>query len=82
MCGLLAGGICVQGEQQDARVLRRQVLDSVEAADVRLQRFVPGAERDRAMQADVPECLHSLPRIRQHSTGPVHGFPHPNSQLS
>lgn len=66
--------ICAPYIQRVPGVLRRPVLDNVEAAHVRVHRLYPGLERGRRVRQGVPASVHPHHRIRQRPSGPVHQF--------
>jgi hypothetical protein len=52
------------------RLLRRALLDHVEATHVQVPGLSAGAVRDPGVQEGVPRLLHPRPRLRQQAPGP------------
>lgn len=75
MCAFLwIDGVGVPPEPRVPGVLRRTVLDNVEASDVRVHGRFAGDCGGERVQEGVPGRPHPYHRIRQQPSSPVHQF--------
>ena len=70
-----------QVQQPDSGVLRREVLDDVEAAHVRLHRRFAGAGGDPRVQSGLSRRLRPTSGFRQQAAVPVHLLRHPEAPV-